>query len=473
MKKVFSFAVLAAAFAPFAHLFAQTFTFGNYSDTRTNWSSAENWSVSGETSQTFPQDGGDVVLRNEDQTVTQTLVVDGSYQIDSLNISMKGSSIHWRLFVNSGETLEIAGDSVVDASFNWFQFMLCGGGSYDFQRNLTLKSDISGGQRTTVAFGDSSNQGLSSLRVGGDLNITNDSAVDMNVYFNVGEAAVAGSLNIASGVKVVLARSTSGAESSLSFGGINGGGALRLGFDSSDYYDRKSVANITISGEGGSWRGEFNKMTTNADSRLNVTMSGSGTQDFRVSSATFVDGAANSNVIDTLTVNSGVFNYGAGDCVSGSLVLNGGKFGAASLMDSGTSADVGVARFESGIWNGGAIILDVSTTDATFDKIAFSGLFEKGEGEISLEFRFDAEGMAELIEMGFSTFEDMIVYASGSSIEGTVLNGVSNGFAWEAVFGETGMDVTFAAVPEPAAIAALFGLSALLFAAFRAGRKRG
>ena len=142
-------------------------------------------------------------------------------------------------------------------------------------------------------------------------------------------------------------------------------------------------------------------------------------------------------------------------------------------MDSGTSADVGVARFESGIWNGGAIILDVSTVDATFDKIAFSGLFEKGEGEISLEFRFDAEGMAELIEMGFSTFEDMIVYASGSSIEGTVLNGVSNGFAWEAVFGETGMDVTFAAVPEPAAIAALFGLSALLFAAFRAGRKRG
>lgn len=214
-------------------------------------------------------------------------------------------------------------------------------------------------------------------------------------------------------------------------------------------------------------------MTTNADSRFNLTMDGRGTQDFKVSSATFVDGATNSNIIDTLTVNNGVFNYGAGDYVSGSLVLNGGKFSAASLIDSGIDEDVGAARFESGLWNGGAIVFDIWTAGANFDKIEFSGLFDKGDGDMSLEFRFDAEGMAELVEMGLSAFEDMIVYASGSSIEGTVLNGVSNGFAWEAVFGETGMDVTFAAIPEPAVIAALFGLSALLFAAFRRERKRG
>ena len=39
--------------------------------------------------------------------------------------------------------------------------------------------------------------------------------------------------------------------------------------------------------------------------------------------------------------------------------------------------------------------------------------------------------------------------------------------------GVTSVSLEVLAVPEPAAIAALFGLSALLFAAFRAGRKRG
>ena len=476
MKKIFLSAVFYGL-APLAHLSAQTFTLNNYSDTNINWSSAEIWSVSGEGSQTFPQDGGNVVLSNESQSVNQTLVVDDSYKIDSLNVSMNGDGAHWSFSVNAGKTLEIAEDSVVDASFNWYQLMICGAGSYDFKKNLTLNGDIGGGKRATISFGNSSSsRQLSSLNVGGNLNITNDSAVDMNVYFNVAEVNIAGALNIAPKSKVVLARSTNsanGAVSSFSLGGINGSGALRLGFDSASYYGRKSVANVTISGEGGSWSVTFDKMTTNADSRFNLTMDGRGTQDFKVSSATFVDGATNSNIIDTLTVNNGVFNYGAGDYVSGSLVLNGGKFSAASLIDSGIDEDVGAARFESGLLNGGAIMFDIWTAGATFDKIEFSGLFDKGDGDMSLEFRFDAEGMAELVEMGLSAFEDMIVYASGSSIEGTVLNGVSNGFAWEAVFGETGMDVTFAAIPEPAVIAALFGLSALLFAAFRGERKRG
>ena len=83
-----------------------------------------------------------------------------------------------------------------------------------------------------------------------------------------------------------------------------------------------------------------------------------------------------------------------------------------------------------------------------------------------MEFQFDAEGMKELIESDAAIFEDIITYESGSDIEDTVLNGVSNGFAWEAVFGATGADVTFS-VPEPSEIAAVFGLCALFVAAYR------
>ena len=74
--------------------------------------------------------------------------------------------------------------------------------------------------------------------------------------------------------------------------------------------------------------------------------------------------------------------------------------------------------------------------------------------------------MEELVNLDAAIFEDMITYESGSDIEGTVLNGVSNGFTWEAEFGATGADVTFS-VPEPSEIAAVFGLCALLLAAYR------
>ena len=115
------------------------------------------------------------------------------------------------------------------------------------------------------------------------------------------------------------------------------------------------------------------------------------------------------------------------------------------------------------------MVFDISTADASFDKISFSGTFDKADGaDISLQFEFDADGMRELIEMGVSTFEDLITYAEGSSVEGTVLSGVSNGFSYEAVFGATGMDVAFARIPEPAAFAAAFGGLALALAVRRA-----
>lgn len=457
-KQILTTTALFAA----ASLSAETFTLNKY-DANVNWNDASAWDVSGATSQTFPENGGDVILKGNNSAQYE-IKVNGNYKIDSLNVEMTGSN-HYRISISGSNTLEIANDSVINSAFNWMQLMFSGTGTLDFKKNLTVKSDIGDGLRSSVAFGESTQSPLSAFKVGGDLNIQKNTKGDISVYFNASNVSIGGKINMASGAAFLFARNTKGVESNFTVGGLEGSGKFVLGFDSATYYAAKSVANITIT-NGGSWQGELTKYTTHADSRLNVTMDGTGTQNFRVTKSTTCTGATNSNIIDTLTVKSGVFNYGAGDYVSGSLVLDGGTFSIAAQTDAGsTSPDIGIARFGNGTLNSGTLLFDIAA-DATFDKLVFSGKLSKGDGSFTLEFQFDAEGMKELIELDAAIFEDMITYESGSDIEGTVLNGVSNGFAWEAVFGSTGADVTFS-VPEPSEIAAVFGLCALLFAAYR------
>ena len=448
-----------------ASLSAETFTLNDFNDI--NWSFEPIWDISGETTQTFPQNGGDVIIHNSNYApdAGRILKIDGNYKIDSLNLAMVGT-LDYQISAAGSNTLEIANDSLIDAAFSWFQFIFSGTGTFDFKSNLTIKSDIGVDKKSIIALGHNASA-LSAFKVGGDLDIQKNTKGDISIYISSKEVNVGGKIKIAEGALVALARSTeaNGLESAYTIGGLEGAGNIVLGVNSASFYNRKSVANITIT-NGGSWQGKFTKYTTNADSRLNVTMDGTGTQNFRVSGYTECEGATNSNIIDTLTVKSGVFNYGAGDYVSGSLVLDGGTFSIAAQTDAGSTApDIGIARFGNGTLNSGTLLFDIAA-DATFDKLVFSGKLSKGDGSFTLEFQFDAEGMKELIELDAAIFEDMITYEAGSDIEGTVLNGVSNGFAWEAVFGSTGADVTFS-VPEPSEIAAVFGLCALLFAAYR------
>lgn len=454
--------LISTALFAAASLSAETFTLNNY-NASVDWNDASVWDVSGATSQTFPENGGDVVLKGN-SSGQYNLTVNGNYKIDSLNVEMTGSN-HYRISISGSNTLEIANDSVINSAFNWMQLMFSGTGTLDFKKNLTVKNDIDDSLKSIVAFGESSQSALTAFNLGGDLNIQKNTKGDISVYFNALNVSIGGKINIASSATLVFARNTKGLESNLTVGGLEGSGTLVLGFDSGSYYGSKSVANITIT-NGGSWQGKFTKYTTHADSRLNVTMDGTGTQNFRVSGYTECEGATNSNIIDTLTVKSGVFNYGAGDYVSGSLVLDGGTFSIAAQTDAGsTSPDIGIARFGSGTLNSGTLLFDIAA-DATFDKLVFSGKLNKGDGSFTLEFQFDPVAMEDFVNRDAAMFEDMITYEAGSDIEDTVLNGVSNGFAWEAVFGATGADVTFS-VPEPSEIAAVFGLCALFVAAYR------
>ena len=449
-----------------ASLYAETFTLNDFNDI--NWSFEPIWDISGDTTQTFPQNGGDVIIHNSNYAPSagRTLKIDGNYKIDSLDLAMTSTVKDYQISAVGSNILEIANDSVIDAAFDWFQFILSGTGTFDFKKNLTVRSDIGAGRKSIIALGHNAGA-LSAFKVGGDLDIQKNTKGDISIYISSKEVNVGGKIKIAEGALVALARSTeaNGLESAYTIGGLEGAGNIVLGVNSASFYNRKSVANITIT-NGGTWQGEFTKYTTHADSRLNVTMDGTGTQNFRVSDYTACEGATNSNIIDTLTVKSGVFNYGAGDYVSGSLVLDGGTFSIAAQTDAGSTApDIGIARFGSGTLNSGTLLFDIAA-DATFDKLVFSGKLSKGDGSFTLEFQFDPVAMEDFINLDAAMFEDMISYEAGSDIEGTVLNGVSNGFMWEAVFGTTGADVTFS-VPEPSEIAAVFGLCALLFAAYR------
>ena len=103
----------------------------------------------------------------------------------------------------------------------------------------------------------------------------------------------------------------------------------------------------------------------------------------------------------------------------------------------------------------------------------FNGRFDKtgSDHDMGFEFVFDAYTMRELISANDGEFilEDVITYETGSSMAGTVFEGNTSGIQWEAVFGDTSLSVSFT-VPEPAAVAAVFGAAALAFAAYR--RKR-
>lgn len=127
-KQILTTTALFAA----ASLSAETFTLNKY-DANVNWNDASAWDVSGATSQTFPENGGDVILKGNNSAQYE-IKVNGNYKIDSLTMEMTGSN-HYRFVVGNTNTLEIANDSVIDAAYNWNQLMFSGTGTLDFKKN--------------------------------------------------------------------------------------------------------------------------------------------------------------------------------------------------------------------------------------------------------------------------------------------------------------------------------------------------
>ena len=135
--------------------------------------------------------------------------------------------------------------------------------------------------------------------------------------------------------------------------------------------------------------------------------------------------------------------------------MEGGKFGAVN----------GSVEFDSAVWSGGKISYanHEAFLGGTPEMIIINGEFEKAsDGQIAIDF----EGLDATDLIGYSF--DLI---SADSIKGFlddanddfVAENLKNALADFAWNGGT-LQVTFTQVPEPAALAALIGAFALLFA---------
>ena len=300
-----------------------------------------------------------------------------------------------------------------------------------------------------------------SINVAGNVNITSANSSPLRVTTSVANFTVGGVMNIGNTVWTAASSVNSGgaAYSSRTVGGLSSGGlrgeiaaSMNGGIEFRNATACEWIGTFSA-GEGV----EFNISMNAADAR-------NGAQTLKFTGKGY-EGATDLNDV---TVNSGRLNLGMHSGMKGNRLSVIGADGTFSptAIDSG---DIGTATFAEGEWYAGKIALDIEG-EASYDKIVFEGNLEKTGNNISLELSFDEYTIAELIgASGGDEFilSDMIAYADGSSIEGTVLSGSSGRINWEAAFGETSMSVAFSAVPEPSEIAAVFGAAALAFAALR------
>ena len=203
------------------------------------------------------------------------------------------------------------------------------------------------------------------------------------------------------------------------------------------------------------------------ESSLNITMRASdaqnGRQTLRFRSGAY--DATDANLGDVI-VDVGRLDIGMHSGMAGSrLSLSGAEaVFSATASDSG---NIGTATFNEGEWYAGKIAVDIEG-ELSYDKIVFNGRFDKtgSDRNMGFEFTFDEYTMRDLIAVGGGEFilSDVITYETGSLMAGTVFEGSSSGIQWEAVFGDTSLNVTFT-VPEPSAMAAILGAIALAFAA--------
>lgn len=236
-------------------------------------------------------------------------------------------------------------------------------------------------------------------------------------------------------------------DSYVSVGGLSGTGRILTKLISDD--SNAATSHLTFTNAEGvntSFTGGVRRSMGSYKDNVAFIMDGAGMQTLSLS--------GNTAGIVGVTIKNGTLYYSNSDS-SGKLVMEGGKFGAVN----------GSVEFDSAVWSGGKI--SYANHEAFFggtpEMIIINGEFEKAsDGQIAIDFEgLDATGL-----IGYSF--DLI---SADSIKGFlddanddfVAENLKNALADFAWNGGT-LQVTFTQVPEPAALAALIGAFALLFA---------
>ena len=422
MKKIGGFLLASLAMVAAANSQTYDYTFNGAVDNK--WNTVGNWNPA-----SLPG-SGDSVSINYGENKSGKVELENDITVGDLYFNHNPAGWATSGFTGSGT---INADSFTISGYNGNFSM--GNVSLNIKGEITTVAIISARyiKATSISFGAGSNCGLEYTGTG--------TAENQNLVLS-------GAMYFNGGGSVVLTGSSGDYYTTV--GGISGnGGNLQV-------KNNTSAANayLTINvaeGQSYTYNGEISNKRNYWDSNpvanktINMTKTGAGSQYF--TSKTRVE-------LTSVRVSEGVIGMAAS--LDRDLVLDGGYF-------SMTVGNLSATNIE---WNAGGLIFDKTALDKGY-KIELSGeLFKMGEGPIEID--FDGLDGSEYIGKRYELISspsgiDTLNGDANVDFIATDLTGALANFAWN----DNILSVTFTNVPEPASIAALFGLAALAFAVRR------
>lgn len=422
MKKLGGFLLVSLAMVAAANSQTYDNTFNGAVDNK--WNTVGNWSTG-----SLPGSADSVEI-NYGENKSGKVELENDITVGDLNFYHNSAS--WNSSGFSGN-YTINADSFTISGYNGNFNM--GNVSLNIKGEISTVAIISARyiKATSISFGAGGNSGLEYTGTG--------TAESQNLFLT-------GAMYFNGGGSVVLTGSSGDYYTTV--GGISGnGGNLQVKNDTS-----VANANLTINvaqGKSYSYEGEIsnkhNYWNSNpvANKTINITKTGAGSQYF--TNKTRVE-------LTSVRVSEGVIGMAAS--LDRDLVLDGGYF-------SMTVGNLSATNIE---WNAGGLIFDKTALDNGY-KIELSGeLLKMGDGPIEID--FDGLDGSKYIGKRYeliSSPSGIGTLDSDANVDfiATDLTGALADFAWN----DNILSVTFTNVPEPASIAALFGLAALAFAVRR------
>ncbi len=468
------------------------------------WTDESNWSngvPSESTSAVFKVQASDnsIIANINGDTYVKDL-----YFYDGFSLGSKGN---YDIIIKDGASLNVSGDFYYSnlRITNWGGLRLgtAGGkllidGDATFAASkLTEEQDIvydNAGVDVQIGRAASTNPMLSEISIGGDLTLIGSG---MGVYEqNTKVSICAETVNIGGVVNLVnfdsiftvvrAALNNPEYNSTQKWGGLKGTGIVFIegaSWSGNAKYNSAFNADITLTNKadqtftgevkyGNINDGGFTNTTEihltldaeNASATQTIALGGSKSfTTVSVKNGTLIYSAP--AAAESLTVSGGTLLLSHSDTTQGDLTISGGSFGA--TMDNGS------AKVKSLAYSGGKLVF---ATEGIYgglpNSIAVEGKFSKDTLEkIVIDFSgLDAETLIGESAMtlitagsfeGMSTSVDADEYFAAENL----INAIAD-FAWNG----NSLTVAFTQVPEPAAIAAVFGALALALAARRRGK---
>lgn len=373
-------------------------------------------------------------------------------------------------YMNSGSNLKVRGDFLYTDSRSlkdWYQtrLTLSGSGSFNVDGNMTIDS------KPTAALSNN----LDAVFL--ELNVTN---------FNVGGALTL--QNIRGDENIIMITGTANTSYSRSFGGLRvsqNGMIIMRGTPTAPITTNIFLTNTTVSEYiGGLLSREVEGVV--ADNKLNISMtanSPSGRQIMRFNSTnnwtmdnvTYLDSP---NSLGEVEVSNGRLDIGMYDGMKGGKLMLNGYNGASNAIFSATGilsgTENGKVVFDSMEFSRGTIVFDLAEEKEFGDFIQINGAATRTSDTAELIFdinisAYDLESWLSASQedewnvdlMSFSTSESNL---TADDITLKLQDGVFGKLSITDLDGISTITASLTTVPEPAEIAALFGLAALFFA---------